>query len=183
MPRLKRLVAVAVVVGVVLAPEPGLAAIWRVNGASMEPELHDGSMVIVDQVGPALHGYRRGDVVILEPPGDEGRYPMSTMIKRVVGLPGERVTVAGARIRIDGRSLHEPYLRQIGPRAGGAELDIVVPDDAVFVMGDHRGESFDSTAYGPVPIDQLHGRVLLILGPDRITAPTGSPLPHGYAAR
>ena len=181
MPRIKRLAVVVFLALLVVSPEPGLAAVWRVQGESMEPELHDGAMVIVDQVGPALDGYRRGDVVILEPPGAEGSYPMSTMIKRVIGLPGEHVQVVGPRVTIDGRELDEPYVAAISPAASGV-VDVVVAPDSVFVMGDHRGESFDSTSFGAVPVSQLHGRVVLIIGDGRLGVPAHSPIPGTVAA-
>jgi signal peptidase I len=181
MPRLKRLAAIGFLALLVASPETGLAAVWRVQGESMAPELEDGAMVVVDQVGPTIAGYRRGDVVILEPPGSEGRYPMSTMIKRVVGLPGERVRVVGPRVSIDGRWLDEPYVAAISPGAVGV-VDVVVGPDSVFVMGDHRGESFDSTSFGAVPVSQLHGRVAFIIGWGRLGVPAHSPIPGTFAA-
>src|SRR5688572_7350431 len=94
----------------ILLPGTGLGAIWRVHGASMEPTLTDGSLVVVDPVQPSLAGYRRGDIVILSAPGSAQGYPLDTMIKRLIALPGEHVRVADSRVEVDGRILDEPYL-------------------------------------------------------------------------
>ena len=80
------------------------------------------------------------------------------LIKRVVGLPGEVVEARGGRVLIDGRELVEPYLpadlatADFGP--------VTVPADAVFVLGDNRGDSADSRVIGPVPIDTIVGRAV-----------------------
>ena len=170
------LVALAVAV---LAPKPGLGAIWRVYGPSMEPTITDGSIVVVDHLGPDRDGYRRGDIVILSPPGWTEGFPFHTMVKRVVAVPGERVRVAGGTVEVNGQALDEPYLRSSGssPEQAGPNVEAVVPAGEVFVMGDHRGISLDSTTFGSVGVEQLHGRVLLILSSDGIVTPPASPLP------
>jgi signal peptidase I len=186
----RRIALIALLVAAVaLAPAPGLGALWRVYGPSMEPTITDGSLVVVDVVQPAVTGYRRGDIVILTPPGGRSEFPFDTMIKRVVGLPGERVTIDDGTVAVDGRRLAEPYL----PRArsamadvpgdpGGPAVEADVPAGTVFVLGDHRSASLDSTSFGPVPVDHLHGRVLFILRSDGIVAPPPSPLPGAVAA-
>lgn len=168
-----------------MTPGPGVGALWRANGHSMEPTIPDGAMLVVDQALPRISGYARGDVVILSPPGAVTPFPFETMVKRVIALPGEHVVVARGQVTVDGRVLDEPYLppgRAEGGQAGPV-VSVVVPDGEVFVMGDHRGASLDSRTFGSIPVDQLHGRVLVIVGSDGLELP-GAPaaVPAGLAS-
>lgn len=186
MPRRRHLLLVVAALALValMAPGVGFGVVWRVYGPSMEPTITDGSLVLVDPVQPQVVGYQRGDIVILTPPGHSDEFPFGTMIKRVVAVPGERVAIGDGVVTVDGRVLDEPYLP-----AGGAGLwatesfvETIVPAGTVFVLGDHRDNSLDSLMFGAVPIDQLHGRVLLIVGGGGVAAPTASPLPGTAAA-
>ncbi len=116
------------------------------TGVSMEPTIRAGQSVSATKVDPGKYRPRRGDVVVFAPPdgwlaggGDQ------KLIKRVIGLPGERVACCdtSGRWTIDGTPLVEPYLK-----AGGATartpLDVVVPDGRLWVMGDNRAASNDS---------------------------------------
>jgi signal peptidase I len=156
---------VAVAVG-----SPVLAATvaqpWHVVGESMEPVIEDGSVLLVDGVGPYVTGYGRGDIVVLTvAEGVERGYPV--LVKRIVGLPGDVVSVRDGRVALNGALLPEPYVVAGTARTGGeAAVDAVVPEGAVWVMGDRRSNSFDSTAFGPVRIEQLVGRVWFSVEPD-----------------
>ena len=130
-----------------------LAQATRVYGQSMQPSLHTNERLVVEKFSYRFHGPRRGDVVVLHDLGGGSEL----LIKRVVGLPGERVTVADGRVFIDGVALDEPYLDQ-GTQGGGRSW--VVPPLRVFVLGDNRGASRDSRVFGPVPLDQIVGRAL-----------------------
>jgi len=134
-----------------------LAQATVVEGQSMEPTLHDHERVIVEKVSYRIHPPRRGDVVVIHNPNGEG-----LLIKRVVGLPGEEVSIQNGRVIIDGRPLDEPWSVHIG----GADFPPTsVPADHVFVLGDNRPHSNDSRAFGPVPIGQILGRAWLIYWP------------------
>ena len=128
-----------------------LAQATRVYGQSMEPSLHTNERLVVEKLSYRFHGPRRGDIVVLHDPtgGPE------LLIKRVVGLPGERVTMSDGRVAIDGAPLEEPYLSQPTLAQGRSWL---VPPLSVFVMGDNRGASRDSRIFGPVPMDLILGR-------------------------
>ena len=78
---------------------------FRIEGASMEPNLHDSEYVLIDKVSYRLHAPERGDVIVFERQGNERDY-----IKRVIGLPGDTVQVSGGQVLINGRALGEPYL-------------------------------------------------------------------------
>jgi signal peptidase I len=130
-----------------------LAQATRVYGQSMQPNLHTNERLVVEKLGYRFHGPRRGDVVVLHDPtgGSE------LLIKRVIGLPGERVTIADGRVFIDGVAIDEPYLNQDTESSGRSWL---VPPLQVFVMGDNRQASRDSRSFGPVGRDQIIGRAL-----------------------
>ncbi len=130
-----------------------LAQATRVYGQSMEPNLHSDERLVVEKISYRFHGPRRGDIVVLHDPAGGPEL----LIKRVIGLPGERVTLADGRVYIDGTPLDEPYLSQPTP---GNSRTWLVPPLTVFVMGDNRSASRDSRVFGPVPLDQIIGRVL-----------------------
>jgi signal peptidase I len=130
-----------------------LAQSTIVYGQSMEPNLHTDERLVVEKISYHLHGPRRGDVIILEDPSG-GPIPL---VKRVIALPGERVSVADGRVYIDGILLDEPYLNQM--TAGGSR-SWLVPPLHVFVMGDNRRDSRDSRYFGPAPLEQIIGRAV-----------------------
>ncbi len=130
-----------------------LAQATRVYGQSMEPNLHTNERLVIEKLSYHLHGPRRGDVVVLRDPGGSPEL----LIKRIVGLPGERVTLADGRVYVDGTPISEPYLDQ--PTQGSGR-SWVVPPFNVFVMGDNRSASRDSRTFGPVPMEELIGRAL-----------------------
>ena len=167
----RRLLLVFVLPVAIALASPVMAATvaqpWHVVGESMEPVIEDGSVVLVDGLGPRLTGYGRGDIVVLSVPQGAARgYPV--LVKRIVGLPGDRVTVREGGVVLNGQRLREPYVAEVAAGAvpRGRVVDVVVPSGAVWVMGDHRINSFDSVAFGAVAYDQLLGRVWFSLDPD-----------------
>jgi signal peptidase I len=141
--------ALAAVAGRLARLEPML-----VQGESMRPTLVPGQRIAV---GPLDRPPARGDLVVLpRPSGLE-------VVKRVVGLPGERVRLAGGRIEVDGRVLHEPYLEG----GGGDRLDLRLGPAEYLVLGDNRAASSDGRDFGPVPGDAFVGRVRFAYWPPR----------------
>jgi signal peptidase I len=130
-----------------------LAQATRVYGQSMQPNLHTNERLVVEKLSYRFHGPRRGDVVVLHDPSGGSEL----LIKRVIGLPGERVTIADGRVFIDGVELEEPYLDQETEGSGRSWL---VPPLQVFVMGDNRQASRDSRSFGTIKRDQIIGRAL-----------------------
>ena len=128
-----------------------LAQATQVLGQSMEPNLHSSQRVVVEKVTYRfLHGPRRGDIVVIDLPEQT-----DMLIKRVVALPGEEIDIRGGKVFIDGILLDEPYLSQ--PTTGRSG-PVTVPEGYVFVMGDNRGASNDSRAFGPVELERVVGR-------------------------
>jgi signal peptidase I len=130
-----------------------LAQATRVYGQSMEPNLHEDQRLVIEKVSYRLHGPRRGDVVILHDPAGSSEL----LIKRVVALAGEQVTVGQGRVYIDGDALGEPYLTQ---ETMGPERTWTVPPLSVFVMGDNRVASRDSRTFGAVRIGDVVGHAV-----------------------
>lgn len=139
-----------------------LAQATRVYGHSMEPNLETNQRLVVEKVTYRLQEPQRGDVVVLRLP-DHSR---DLLIKRVIGLPGERVAIHDGKVFVNGEPLDEPYLCQ--PTRGHMD-EIVVPERHVFVLGDNRSASNDSRTFGPVSYEAIVGRAWLSYWPpDRI---------------
>lgn len=139
---------------------------FAVEGESMLSTLHDGDRVLVNRMSYRLHDPNRGDVVVLK--RFDGASTERDLIKRVVGLPGETVEIRSCVVYIDDRPLVEPYIDQeIQQRdgCGGDQVPTTVPEETVFVLGDHRGRSSDSRVFGPVSYDVLIGRAFVIIWP------------------
>lgn len=130
----------------------------RVEGRSMMDTLSSGDLVLVTRFDYRFGGApERGDIVECRFPGRVDAY-----IKRVVGLPGEAVEIAGGKTRIDGVPLDEPYVF-----SAAEDYSILLGEDEYLVLGDNRAESYDSRAedMGPIAAEDLLGRVRLRIWP------------------
>lgn len=140
---------------------------FRVVGTSMVNNLHDGQYLIIDKVSysPYLIEYlgvggpQRGDVIVFKPP----RNPNDDYVKRVIGLPGEKVQVIKGQVYINDNLLEEPYQ----PLSGSYTMPapVVVPNGQVFVLGDNRNNSNDSHNWGPLPVENIVGRAWISYWP------------------
>jgi signal peptidase I len=145
---------------------------YVISSTSMEPLLHPGDRVLVLTAGQGLEQVRRGDVVVFDGSGLFSGDRSRDYVKRVVGLPGERVTCCddAGRITIDGRPLAEPYVRP-GDVPSELRFDVLVPEGRLWLMGDHRSESADSRAHlgdpggGMVPVNRVVGRAVSVIWP------------------
>jgi signal peptidase I len=133
---------------------------YAVDGESMEPTLYGGERLVVSPLPYAVHPARRGDIVVFHPPHD----PDVAYVKRIIGLAGEWVAIRGGVVFVNGVRLDEPYLDGATTSCGG-DCAWVVPEGAVFVLGDHRDRSSDSRDFGSVPVDAVVGEVLLVAWP------------------
>ncbi len=133
----------------------------EINGASMEPNFHNGEYILTNKISYRLTNPHRGDVVIFKSP----RNKEIDFIKRVIGLPGERVRLSNSAIYINGQKLNETYLSPDVYIFGGSYLaenqEIVVPPGKYFVMGDNRPHSADSREFGPIAKEDFIGKALL----------------------
>lgn len=126
-----------------------------VEGASMEPNFYTNQWVVIDRLAYTFGRPDRGDVVVLHDPEN----PAVDFIKRVVGLPGEEVTIRAGRVYINGTLLDEPYI----PRFCLSGCDNTWKLDAThyFVLGDNRSNSHDSHAFGPLAEQLIVGKAWL----------------------
>ena len=135
---------------------------FRVDGQSMEPNLHNDEYILVDKVDYMFHGPGRGDIVVFH--ADPAGSPDKDFIKRVIGLPGETVQVKNATVYINGHALSEKYVLQrpdytLPPRR--------IPKDDYFVLGDNRNNSFDSSKWPStwLPRRDIIGKALISYWP------------------
>ena len=132
-----------------------------VRGASMEPAFDDREYLIVDELSYFLREPNRGEAIVFRYPRD----PRQFFIKRIIGLPGEKVEIKSGRIKIhnanypDGFILEESYLEPLG-RTTNPDLTITLGEGDHFVLGDNRDFSSDSRIWGLLKRDFIVGRVL-----------------------
>lgn len=137
----------------------------KIKGASMEPNYPDGEFLLTDKVTYKFNEPERGDVIVFKaPPTYEDEF-----IKRIIGLPGDRVSIESGKVHINGKTLNELYLDAQLITSGGSFLSegekIMVPKDQFLVLGDNRPYSSDSRAWGFVSKDKITGRAWFIYWP------------------
>ncbi len=130
-----------------------LAQATIVYGQSMEPNLHPNQRLIVDKLSYRLHPPQRDDIVVVDLPEME-----DMLVKRIVALPGETVAVQRGVVSVNGQKIAEPYPHDM---TAYDMAPLTLGPLAYFVMGDNRGNSNDSRAFGPIIRDEIVGRVWL----------------------
>jgi signal peptidase I len=132
---------------------------FYVSGPSMEPNFYDKDYLIVEELSYRFHSPQRGEVIVFHSPNNSQDY----LIKRVIGLPGERIVITKNKISVynqqfpQGAEFNEnsyinPGLVTIG------EIDIQLNPDEYYVLGDHRNVSLDSRVFGPIKKSTIVGR-------------------------
>ena len=129
----------------------------RVDGFSMVPTLQDGEYVLVNRLAYRGKLPERGDIIVFVSP----QTTELDLIKRVIGLPGDKVKILGGAVQVNGQVLEEPYIAA-APIYNG-EWD--VPEGKLFVLGDNRNDSSDSHAWGLLPVENVIGKAILIYWP------------------
>jgi len=149
---------------------------FYIPSGSMEPTLQVGDRIVVNKLSYELHGVDRGDIVVFSRPPQEncGGPEVNDLVKRVIGMPGDLVSVSGGYVYVDGRRLAESWLptseqgtTSPGPSGTPYSLDrpFRVPSGDYFVLGDNRGDSCDSRWWGPIPRSLIVGKVDLRVWP------------------
>jgi len=152
-----------VAIAVALLIQAFLVKPYRIPSESMENTLLIGDRVLVDRVSWRFSEPARGDIVVFHPP-----FAGPVLIKRIIGMPGDEISLSGDSVVIDGKPLAEPYVRKVGGQAvptqpfdnglpWSLQEPYTVPPDSYFMMGDNRIDSGDSREFGPVSRDQLVG--------------------------
>jgi signal peptidase I len=132
----------------------------RVQGASMQPRIEDNERILVNKFIYRFQGVERGDVVVFYYPRD----PSVSYIKRVIGLPGDRVEIRAGTVYVNGEAIDEPYLlSEYRDRYDMPETP--VERGHYFVMGDHRSSSMDSRSFGAVPEKYIYGKAAFCVWP------------------
>jgi signal peptidase I len=130
----------------------------QVSGFSMAPRIASGEYVIINTLAYRMGVPKRGDIIAFR----HERSAPAVYLKRVIGLPGERVSVRRGIVSIDGRPLAENYVRFADRRSFA---DVTVPPDAYYVLGDNRANSDDSRSWGTVPAADVIGKAVLAVWP------------------
>lgn len=127
----------------------------KVEGGSMEPGLEDQERIFINKLAYHLENIERGDIIVFRYPRD----PRKSFIKRVIGLPGDRVRVSNGQVYLNGHLITEPYVPQeyLDSRSFP---EVKVPADSYFVLGDHRSMSNDSRDFGPVARGYIYGKAV-----------------------
>ena len=156
---------------------------FEVQQSSMVPTIVNGEYILIDKLTTRFDGYHYGDVIVFDPPSNSNLADDGIpFIKRIIGMPGDTVTLENGRVFITqpGKSpvrIEEPYIRQEEngspgrtlPNNARGDFEWVVPKDAYFVMGDNRSASQDSRVFGPIDEDLVLGRAWLRYFPlDRV---------------
>jgi signal peptidase I len=155
------IVAGAVLVAIVI--RTFVLQAFYIPSSSMEPTLKINDKVLVNKLSYKFHDINRGDIVVFERPPGETDPKIKDLIKRVIGLPGDSIEAHDGHVFVDGRLLKEPYLPvglEIKPLARQT-----VPSNSIFVMGDNRPASKDSTVFGPISKKLVVGRAFLRVWP------------------
>ncbi len=171
------LVTIVGAVAIVLAIKAWVVNPYRIPSSSMEPTLHcaepgDGceagfsDRVLANRFIYHFTEPERGDIIVFEtPPEARARCGAGgTFVKRLIGLPGERIAERNGVVYIDGKPIEEGYLND-RERDGGAYPERTIPPDHYFMLGDNRGQSCDSRVWGSVPRENIIGEVFAVYWP------------------
>lgn len=184
---LELIMIVIVALGLALGIQAFLVKPFRIPSESMVPTLQIGQRVLVNRVGTHFGDPKRGDIIVFHPPqgADENRCGVrpprgapcpaptkerskTNFIKRVVAVPGDRLSVKAGRVYLNGKLQKEPFIRPDATCGICNEpTEIKIPPDHFFMMGDNRGESADSREWGPVPKKWIIGGAFFTYWPPK----------------
>jgi signal peptidase I len=134
-----------------------ISARVRVDGFSMRPTLQDGEYILVNKLAYKFSEPKRGDIIVFIFPVN----PEEDLIKRIIGIPGDTVSVQDGVLSVNGTAVDEPYIN--APPAYNGTWQ--VPEGNLFVLGDNRNDSRDSHQWGLLPMENVIGRSVLIYWP------------------
>jgi len=140
-------------VALALAIRTWLFSPVRVVGWSMEPTLYQDDIMIITPSSYRFHEPERFDIIVLDRPNAEN----ILLVKRIIGLPGDRVEIKDGLVYINGNVLSDDIYGAEPMYYSMAEL--TVPEDHIFVLGDNRNQSTDSHELGTIPISSIRGKV------------------------
>jgi signal peptidase I len=162
------LVVLAIALVVAIGIRAYVVQTFFIPSGSMEPTLNIGDRIVVDKLSYRFHGVGRGDIVVFKrPPGLHDDPGVTDLVKRVIGLPGERIASGpNGEVLINGKAIAQPWLTASAKADPGINIrPQVIPPDHYFVMGDNRGESEDSRFFGTIDRSLIIGHVVLRIWP------------------
>lgn len=140
----------------------------QVIGNSMLPNFYHNEFILTDKISYRFRHPQRGEVVVFKSPENKEK----DFIKRIIGIPGERILLIGGKVYINGVILSEDYLEPDLQTLPGKFIrenqEITIPQDTYIVLGDNRLNSSDSRAWGTVPGKDIIGRALLVYWPPKL---------------
>ncbi|MEG1008478.1 MAG: signal peptidase I [Clostridia bacterium] len=165
-----------------------VGTISGVKQTSMKPTANEGDRLVISRNIIAKQKLKHGDIITFSAPDETQKITdgndniadyknrnfftynflginKKSYIKRVIGLPKDRIKLYEGDVYKNGIKINEPYLNGIKTISTGPYIDVVVPDNTVFVMGDNRSESMDSRIFGCIPFDKIEGNVLFRIFP------------------
>ncbi len=155
---------VVVAVGAVVLVRSFLVQPFLVSGSSMVPNFHGGDYLLIDELTYRFRDPERGEVVVFRSPAN----PSVFFIKRIIGLPGEKIEIRGGKVfvssveRPESAALDEPYLP---PNLINGNSSVALESSQYFMMGDNRSFSLDSRSWGPLSRSGIVGLVRVRLWP------------------
>ena len=147
---------------------------FYISGPSMEATMFQDNRVLVNKLSYRLHDIYRGDVVVFDRVTVDGEVVQhDDLIKRVIGLSGETISIKDCQVFIDGKLLPEPYLNDYDLAQSSLDdrcrvplmEEILIPENHLFVMGDNRPQSFDSRMFGSIAQNLVVGRAFVTIWP------------------
>ena len=147
---------------------------FYISGPSMETTMFQDNRVLVNKLSYRLHDIYRGDVVVFDRVTVDGEVVQhDDLIKRVIGLSGETISIKDCQVFIDGKLLPEPYLNDYDLAQSSLDdrcrvplmEETLIPENHLFVMGDNRPQSFDSRMFGSIEQNLVVGRAFVIIWP------------------
>ena len=149
----------------------------QVRGASDEPTFSSGDYILTSKITYKLREPERGDVIVFKSP----KNPDIEYIKRVIGLPGDQITIKNGDVFVNGVVLQEDYISAKTSIWEGGYIKegepIIIPDDKLFVLGDNRPRSSDSREFGLIPVSDVIGVVFYRYFPSNKIGVIRNPLP------
>ena len=147
---------------------------FYISGPSMETTMFQDNRVLVNKLSYRLHDIYRGDVVVFDRVTVDGEVVQhDDLIKRVIGLSGETISIKDCQVFIDGKLLPEPYLNDYDLAQSSLDdrcrvplmEETLIPENHLFVMGDNRPQSFDSRMFGSIEQNLVVGRAFVTIWP------------------
>ena len=153
--KIKEIIEFIIVIVIVLLVKQFIVTPIRVNQSSMNNTLYDKDIMILDKISYRFQDIKRFDIVVV-------KRNKEYLIKRVIGLPGEKIEYKGNKLYVNDNLVEENFLKKT---TNDYKLDEVIPDDCYFVVGDNRPDSLDSRIFGVVNKKNILGKTKLVIYP------------------